>query len=285
MQLIKFWIKYYFSKWLIRDRISPSVQLSLTQLGLQYKTAQSYGKNIDLPDTGFSIFSSLEEDGLLFYIISCLGIKNGRFVDIGSNDCINSNCANLAFNMGWSGLFIDGDVRNIRIGKKLYAAHRLTQPYQNNFITAMVTPANVNQLLEQQGFTGEIDFLTIDIDGDDYWIWQAIETISPKIVMIENHVEYGLNDVVVPMDAPKQLRQQHSDYHGASPVAMCKLAARKNYRLIGANRLGFNAIFLRNDIGVELFKEITVADTLLHPDTIKSFSIFQRVQHLPFLQG
>ena len=285
MQLIKFWIKYYFSKWLIRDRVSPSVQLSLTQLGLQYKTAQSYGKNIDLADTGFSIFSSLEEDGLLFYIISCLGIKNGRFVDIGSNDCINSNCANLAFNMGWSGLFIDGDVRNIRIGKKLYAAHRLTQPYQNNFITAMVTPANVNQLLEQQGFTGDIDFLTIDIDGDDYWIWQAIETISPKIVMIENHVEYGLNDVVVPMDAPKQLRQQLSDYHGASPVAMCKLAARKNYRLIGANRLGFNAIFLRNDIGVELFKEITVADTLLHPDTIKSFSIFQRVQHLPFLQG
>lgn len=66
--------------------------------------------------------------------------------------------------------------------------------------------------------------LTIDIDGDDYWIWRAIETISPKIVMIENHVEFGLNDVVVPLDAPKQLRQQHCHYHGASPVAMCKLA-------------------------------------------------------------
>lgn len=285
MQLIKFWLKYYFSKWLIRDKVSPSVQLSLTQLGLQHKAALADGKLIDLSDTGFSIFSSLEEDGLLFYIINCLGIKNGRFVDIGSNDCMNSNCANLAFNMGWSGLFIDGDERNIRIGKKLYAAHRLTQPYQNNFIAAMVTPANVNQLLEQQDFTAEIDFLSIDIDGDDYWVWQAIKTISPKIVMIENHVEFGLNDVVVPIDAPEQLRQQHSLYHGASPVAMCKLAARKNYRLIGANRLGFNSIFLRNDIGVELFKEIAVADTLLHPDTIKSFSIFHQVQHLPFLPG
>jgi hypothetical protein len=285
MQLIKYWLKYYFSKWLIRDKVSPAVQLSLAQLALQYKAILADGKQIDLSDTGFSIFSSLEEDGLLFYIISCLGIKNGRFVDIGSNDCINSNCANLAFNMGWSGLFIDGDERNSRIGKKLYAAHRLTQPYQNNFATAMVTPNNVNQLLEQKGFTGEIDFLSIDIDGDDYWIWQAIETISPKIVMIENHVEYGLNDVVVPIGAPKQLRQHHSDYHGASPVAMCKLATSKDYRLIGANRLGFNSIFLRNDTGVELFKEIAVADTLLHPDTIKSFSIFQQVQHLPFVPG
>jgi len=285
MELLKYWLKYYFSKWLIRDKVSPSVQLSLTQLGLQYKASLADKKQIDLSATGFSIFSSLEEDGLLFYIISCLGIKNGRFVDIGSNDCINSNCANLAFNIGWSGLFIDGDERNIRIGKKLYAAHRLTQPYQNNFITAIVTPANVNQLLEQQGFTGEIDFLSIDIDGDDYWIWQAIETISPKMVMIENHVEFGLNDIVVPIDAPKQLRQQYSDYHGASPVAMCKLAACKNYRLIGANRLGFNAIFLRNDIGTESFKEIAVADTLLHPDTIESFAVFQLVQHLPFVQG
>ena len=285
MKYIKYLLKYYLSKWLIRDKVSPAVQLSLAQLGLQYKAAAANGRYIDIADTGFSIFSSLEEDGLLFYIISCLGIKNGRFVDIGSNDCINSNCANLAFNMGWSGLFIDGDERNIRVGKKLYAAHRLTQPYQNKFITAMVTPANINELLEQQGVTGEIEFLTIDIDGDDYWIWRAIETISPKIVMIENHVEFGLNDVVVPLDAPKQLRQQHCHYHGASPIAMCKLAARKNYRLIGANRLGFNSVFLRNDIGVEMFKEIAVADTLLHPDTIKSFDIFQQVQHLPFVPG
>lgn len=108
--------------------------------------------------------------------------------------------------MGWGGLFIDGDDRNIRIGKKLYGSHKLTQPYQNNFITAMVIPANVYQLLEQECKTAEIDFLTIDIDRDDYWIWQAIETISPKIVMIENHVEFGLNDVVVPIDAPKHLR-------------------------------------------------------------------------------
>ena len=285
MKYIKYLFKYYFSKWLIRDKVSPSVQLSLTKLGLKYQADTAKGKNTDISGTGFSIFSSLEEDGLLFCIISCLGIRNGCFVDIGSNDCINSNCANLAFNMGWSGLFIDGDERNIRIGKKLYASHRLTQPYQNNFITAMVTPHNINQLLQQQGVIGETDFLSIDIDGDDYWIWRAIETISPKIVMIENHVEFGLNDVVVPLDAPIQLRQQHSHYHGASPVAMCKLAARKNYRLIIANRLGFNAVFLRNDIGVEIFKEIAVADTLLHPDTIKSFSIFQQVQHLPFLPG
>ena len=61
----------------------------------------------------------------------------------------------------------------------------------------MATPANVNQLLRQQGVTGEIDFLTIDIDGDEYWIWRSVETISPKFVMIGNHVEFELNDVVV----------------------------------------------------------------------------------------
>ena len=126
MKYIKYLLKYYFSKWLIRDKVSPAVQLSLTQLGVQYKAASGNAKCINMTDAGFSIFSSLDEDGLLFYIISCLGIENGRFVDIRSNDCINSNCANLAFNMGWTELFIDGDERNIRIGRKLYNTHRLT---------------------------------------------------------------------------------------------------------------------------------------------------------------
>lgn len=271
MRLLKYLFKYYFYKWLLRDKVSPTMQLSLTQLGLHYKAALANGEKIELADTGFSVFSNLEEDGLLFYIISCLNIKNGSFVDIGSNNCINSNCANLAFNLGWSGVFIDSDASNIRLGKKIYKSHRLTRPYQNKFITALVTPDNINQLLEHASVRGEIDFLSIDIDGDDYWIWQAIEIISPKIVMIENHVEFGFNDIVTPYNADKKMRQQYPHYHGASPLAICKLGQQKKYRLIGANRLGFNSIFIREDIGIDIFKEIPVAATLLHPDTINSF--------------
>ena len=84
----------------------------------------------------------------------------------------------------------------------------------------------------------------------------------PRIVIIETHIIYGERDIIVPYDPQYVFPGRHPHYHGASPVAMVKLGRRKGYRLIGANRLGFNFIFLRNDEGEEIFQEVGISDVL-----------------------
>jgi hypothetical protein len=83
--------------------------------------------------------------------------------------------------------------------------------------------------------------MSIDIDGNDYWVWDAISVTSPKVVIIETHIEFGFNNIDV-------YPGRHPDYHGASPVAVKKLARRKGYRLVGANRLGFNTTYVRDGL-------------------------------------
>ena len=64
---------------------------------------------------------------------------------------------------------------------------------------------------------------------------------------------------------------------------MVKLAKKKGYRLIGANQLGFNFIFLRNDEGIDMIPEVTIADVLQHP-TARDITVDPVVFTFPFVQ-
>ncbi|MBW1784741.1 MAG: hypothetical protein JRL30_28850, partial [Deltaproteobacteria bacterium] len=205
-----------------------------------------------IEDTGYRIYSQFDEDGIFVFLFAVLGSQSKTFVDIGSADGINSNCANLTVNFGWHGLFIDGSAVAIERGKRFYSRHPDTFLYPPKFTCANVKRSNINDLISTAGFKGEIDLLSIDIDGNDYWIWDAIDCIHPRVVCIETHIEFGYKNIVVPYDEDYVYPGVHPDYHGASPLAMLKLANRKGYRLIGANRYGFNTIYLRDDLGHDL---------------------------------
>ncbi len=167
---IKNFLKDKFLITKIRNRFTPSVQITQRQLFLQY---QKDLKNNELPklkDTGFRVFSQFEEDGLLLFIFSVIGMDNKIFVEIGSDDGINSNSANLFFNFGWHGLFIDGNSKSIKRGQKFYNKYPHTWFYNPTFLCAKVYKENVNELIENAGYKGEIGFLSIDIDGFDYWV-------------------------------------------------------------------------------------------------------------------
>jgi hypothetical protein len=186
------------------------------------------------------IFSNREEDGIILKILAALNIKKGYFIDIGSNDCINSNCANLVFNFNWHGLFIDADDKLLNIGKRNY---RMFGKAGNvRFTCSMLTPGNINDIILSASSTHEVDFMSIDIDGDDYSIWKALDCVKPKIVVIENKIEYGSHDVVIP--AGELFK---SSEWGASIVSMDRLANEKGYTLVATNAEGFNAFFLRDD--------------------------------------
>ena len=271
--LLKNFLKKHFLILKVRDRFSAQVQIAQRGLYHYYREKAASDNPIPLPETGFRVFSQFEEDGMLLYIFAAIGMGSRTFVEIGSDDGINSNCANLAFNFGWSGLFIDRNATSIRRGRSFYAKYPHPWMYQPKFLCSDVTPANINEILSASGITGEIELLSIDIDGDDYWIWKAIEIIQPKVVVIETHVRFGMHNIVVPYG-----RQDAPDYniqHGASPVAMVNLGKEKGYKLIGANQLGFNFIFLKKELAAKALPEVDVQQVLLHPSVVKSMEEFK----------
>lgn len=271
-------LKKYFYKLKIRERFSPAVQIQQRQLYLKYLEQKEAGKTPNISDTGFRVFSQFEEDGLLLFALTMIGMPTKTFLEIGSDDGINSNCANFYFNFGFHGLFIDGNQTAIERGKRFYSKHPHPWMYQPEFLCSKVNAENINDLVSSKGFSGDIDLMSIDIDGNDYYVWRALKAVKPAIVVIETHIEFGYHDVVVPYDPNYVYPGKHPDYHGASPVAMVKMAKHKGYRLVGANQRGFNLIFVKNGMAEKELPEVTVESILQHPSAIKAQEKFEAIK-------
>ena len=213
----------------------------------------------ELTDTEFRCFSQNGEDGILLYIFSILGTTNRRVVEISAGDGIECNSANLIINHGWHGLLFDSDEKNIDRGKNFYAKCQDTFTAPPTLVASWVTAENVNSLIAENGFAGDIDLLSLDVDGMDYWIWRAIQCISPRVIILEFNAVWGPDRAVsLPYQADYRIDYgQHPYYAGASLAAFVKLATEKGYRLVGTQRLGFNALFVRSDLGKDLLPEIS----------------------------
>ena len=285
MSILQHILKNRFLILKIRNRFNPSIQIQQRNLFHYYQDCVISGNIPKLSDTGFRVFSQNEEDGKLLFIFSIIGMENKQFVEIGSNDGINSNCANLFFNFGWYGLFADCDTWSIKRGKRFYNKYPNPLQYKPKFICEKVTRENVNQIIGEAGFRGETGLLSIDIDGNDYWVWDALSIIDPKVVIIETHNEFGLNDIVVPYDPESDSSKRHPVYHGASPIAMVKLANKKGYRLVGANQLGFNFIFIKNGIVDTLIPEVNIESVLTHPSIREGYKTFEEIKDWEYIKG
>ena len=226
----------------------PEVQIAQRSLFNQYQSDIKNGIVHAFEDVGHRVFSQFEEDGKILYLLALIGMRNKTFVEIGSDDGLNSNAANLYFHFGYHGLFIDANQKAIERGKRFYAKHPHQYMYPPKFTCSKVNRENINNLIAEAGFEGEIDLLSIDIDGNDYWIWDALTQVDPNIVLIETHVEFGKENKVVPYDANYAYPGKHPLYHGASPEAMKRLGESKGYTLAGANDLGFNFFFVKSEL-------------------------------------
>jgi hypothetical protein len=151
------------------------------------------------------------------------------------------------------GLVIECDssnVNNIR-SSDLYWRHDLTA------INAFLTRDNIDSLIEEAGIAGDIGLLSIDVDGNDYWLWKAItaDIISPRIVIVEYNSLFGNhNAVTIPYSDQFSRSQAHYSnlYYGASTKALCLLAEQKGYVFVGSNSVGNNAFIVRNDVSANI---------------------------------
>ena len=248
------------SLWKTFNEVTGASQGVQILLSLRYQEFACRGLPLpELSNTEFRCFSQNGEDGLLLYLFSLIGTTNKRAVEIGVGYGIECNIANLVINHGWEGLMLDGNEEEIRKGKEFYSRCQDTFNRPPVMVSAWITVENVNALITENGFAGDIDLLSIDLDGMDYWILKALTTVVPRAVILEFNAMWGPHlSVSVPYKADFRLDFSKRPYYcGASLAAFVKLCREKGYRLVGVQRQGFNAVFLRSDVGAELFPEIS----------------------------
>lgn len=189
------------------------------------------------------VFSQNGEDGVLAEILRRIGVGEQRyFVEFGVESGREGNCVYLADIAGWRGLFMDGDERFFTALQQKYRASELVHT-----TNAMVMPENVQELFAAAEVPSEPDVLSIDVDGTDYWIWEAIKDYRPRVVVVEyNSALDPRRRLVQPADY--EVGWDGTDYFGASLAAMRSLGERKGYRLVHAELSGVNAFFVREDL-------------------------------------
>ncbi len=218
---------------------------------------QADSKNLN--DNEFRVFSQWGEDGIIQFLTRNIELPNKIFIEFGVENYTESSTRFLLINNNWSGLIIDGSTENINYVKQdpIYWQHNLKA------VASFIDKDNINQIITENGIGGEIGILSVDIDGNDYWVWQAIDTVDPAITIAEYNYRFGAERAVTTPYDPSFVRTQahHSTiYYGASLKALCLLAQKKGYAFVGCNRAGNNAFFVRRDLKPEWMKELTVAE-------------------------
>lgn len=223
--------------------------VSLYLVVIEYIPFQCRQKSI-LRKVESKVYSQNGEDGILEYIFSKIGASNRTFVEIGVQDGRECNTANLSIHRGWKGVLIEGGEDFAKRAKTYYESRDEIAEGQVVVRNCYVTKENINSVLAENQTTGMLDLLSIDIDGNDYWIWEALSAVTPRVVVIEYNATFEKElSVTVQYDPMFARKKKHPSglYHGASLRALTKLAKMKGYLLVGCDSSGCNAFYVRQE--------------------------------------
>ena len=218
-----------------------------------------YLSKAEISQNEFQVFSQWGEDGIIQFLLRHIKISRKIFVEFGVENYTESNTRFLLVNENWSGLVIDGNKNHIDYIKSdpIYWRHNLKA------VNYFITKENINSLLSENGIQGEMGILSIDIDGNDYWVWEAIDVVSPAIVIVEYNFRLGVDKALtIPYQEYFVRSESHYSmvYYGASLKSLCLLGKRKGYAFVGCNSAGCNAFFIRCDLKPETVKELSVEE-------------------------
>lgn len=243
----------------ISDYRNPRLNLGRLQATLNFDRRGP----LTIPDVEFSVYSQFGDDGIIQFLVQKMDITNKTFIEFGVEDYKESNTRFLLLNNFWSGFVIDGSEDNIQAlrNEQIYSFFDIKAV--NKFIDA----SNINDILMDSGFKDEVGILSIDIDGNDYRVWESVE-MNASIVICEYNALFGFEDeVTIPYDPSfVRGRKYPFNFYGASLAALNELAARKGYFFIGCNSAGNNAYFISCKLRDKCpFREVTVAAGYVFP--------------------
>ena len=239
----------------------------------------------------FKVFSQNEEDGILQYLFAKIGVTDRTFVEIGIQNGRECNTAHLSINCGWSGWLIEGSKEDAIAATMFYGSLPEILPGQVSTVESFVTAENINSVLQSNGVRRTVDLLSIDIDGNDYWVWKAISTVVPRVVVIEYNASFGVERrLTVPYDPEFRAFDKHPSgyYHGASLAALVNLGRAKGYIFVGCGSSGVNAYFVDKEAAEGKLHELSVEEAFYpiakfhRPESLAEQ--FERIRHLEFVE-
>lgn len=246
----------------IYHNFTDFAERSLLLAGKAAAQSLPYGRKIkDLSEVEFRVYSQWGEDGIIEWLVSQINVPNTRFLEFGVENFREANCRFLLMNRNWKGLVFDGsrDHMSALRSERLYWMFDLTAK------AAFVTAENIDSLITEAGFAGPLGLLSIDIDGNDYWVWKSIRSVDAAIVVCEyNPILGDRYPIAVPYDPQfRRFDSHHSGlYFGCSIEAIRQLATIRGYTFIGTNSNGINAFFVRNDLATPILEKM---------ETVKAF--------------
>jgi len=192
----------------------------------------------------FQAFSQFGEDGIIEEIFNRIGTTNKYFVEFGVETGVETNSTYLLYN-GWGGLWIDGSDLNINIIKSNFK--KSIETGKLKALQSFITAENIEYLFEKASVPSEFDLLSIDIDRNDYYVWDAIKNYKPRVIVIEYNSIFRPNSkFVVPYDS--NAIWDGTSNTSSSIESLCDLGESKGYKLVGCCFAGVNAFFIREDL-------------------------------------
>jgi len=189
------------------------------------------------------VFSQYGEDGIIQEIFRRIGVTNQTFIEFGVGNGLENNTLNLLM-QDWLGLWIEGDSSHAANIRNHFSDELSSK--QLHFIEDFITPENIEELFAAAQMPEEPDLLSIDIDGNDYYVWEAINRYKPRVVVCE------YNAIFPPPQRWRMARAHQmvpiSSHFGASLASLTALAERKDYKLVGCSLSGANAFYVRSDV-------------------------------------
>ena len=214
------------------------------------------GGHYALDDFSFKVFSQWGEDGIIQFLIRNIDVGNNIFVELGVETFRESNCRFLMMNNNWRGLVVDGSKYNINTIRSSY----YYSMYDVRAVCSFITRDNVSSILQRASIPEDFGILSVDIDGMDYFILEALFNWKPRIIIAEYNSTLGENiPLSVPYDPHFFRTKAHRSnlYYGANLNSIVKLLNERGYGFVGANRQRSNAFFVRRELLNESVKEVS----------------------------
>ena len=234
----------------------------LNQYEIERSKISFKGDNpLRLEKYGFKVFSQNDEDGIIEEIFNRIGEESKYFVEFGIQNGLESNC-HFLLHKGWKGLWLEGNSADVEKCKKYFA--KPISDGRLKVINAFINKDNIDELITNNIDNKDIDLLSIDIDGNDYYVWEAIKSINPRVVVIEYNAKFPANFEWI-MEYDENHTWNGDDEMGASLKSLELLGHKKGYQLVGTNYTGSNAFFVKKELAKGKFCEPATSENLYNP--------------------